>query len=69
MYLKFNSDNTALMVATSQLEFTWAYNTNNNIVISSIVDDSQYTIIVVSANIVRLDSGSENWVLLFRCAE
>ena len=68
-YLKFNSDDTALMVASSQLEFTWQYNADNNIVISSIVNDSQYTVVVASANIIRINSGAENWVLLFRVSE
>lgn len=68
-YLKFKSDNTALMVTSSQLEYTWQYDADNNIVISSIVNDSQYTVVVASANIIRINAGAENWVLLFRVSE
>lgn len=68
-YLKFKSDNTALMVTSSQLEYTWQYDADNNIVISSIVNDSQYTVVVASANIIRINTGAENWVLLFRVSE
>ena len=68
-YLKFKSDNTALMVTSSQLEYTWQYDADNNIVISSIVNDSQYTVVVTSANIIRINSRAENWVLLFRVSE
>ena len=67
-YIKLDKENTGVMVATSSIEFTWEYDLDNNIVITTIVNDLHYTLVPVTANIIRMDAGNGDRIILFKCA-
>ena len=70
LYFNFKKDGTCILKGYSSTEeYLWSYNSAGNITITSEVSNVNAEIKIVSSTIVRIESGTETWIQLFRFTE